>query len=28
MDMRNGNLTSYLAGQGVTAIYEPTASPD
>ena len=23
MDMRNGNLTSYLAGQGVTAIYEP-----
>ncbi len=23
MDMRNGNLTSYLAGQGVTAIYQP-----
>jgi hypothetical protein len=23
MDMRSGNLTSYLAGQGVTAIYEP-----
>ena len=23
MDMRNGNLTSYLAGQGVSAIYEP-----
>jgi Carboxypeptidase regulatory-like domain len=23
MNMRNGNLTSYLAGQGVTAIYEP-----
>ncbi|MGA2535701.1 MAG: TonB-dependent receptor [Terracidiphilus sp.] len=23
MDMRNGNLTSYLAGQGVAAIYEP-----
>jgi len=22
-DMRNGNLTSYLAGQGVTAIYQP-----
>jgi len=23
MDMRSGNLTGYLAGQGVTAIYEP-----
>ena len=23
MNMRNGNLTSYLAGQGVAAIYEP-----
>jgi hypothetical protein len=23
MDMRGGNLTSYLAGQGITAIYEP-----
>jgi len=23
MDMRSGNLTNYLAGQGVTAIYEP-----
>jgi len=23
MDMRSGNLTSYLAGQGVSAIYEP-----
>ena len=23
MDMRNGNLTSYLAGQGVSAIYKP-----
>jgi hypothetical protein len=23
MDMRNGNLTSYLAGQGVQAIYQP-----
>jgi hypothetical protein len=23
MDMRNGNLTSYLSGQGVSAIYEP-----
>src|SRR5208283_3532075 len=22
-DMRNGNLTSYLNGQGVSAIYEP-----
>lgn len=22
-DMRNGNLTSYLAGQGISAIYEP-----
>jgi hypothetical protein len=23
LDMRNGNLTSYLAGQGVAAIYQP-----
>jgi hypothetical protein len=23
MDMRSGNLTTYLAGQGVTAIYQP-----
>ena len=23
MDMRNGNLTDYLAGQGVSAIYQP-----
>ena len=23
MDMRNGNLTNYLAGQGVAAIYQP-----
>jgi len=26
-DMRNGNLTSYLNGQGVSAIYEPDGTP-
>ncbi len=25
-DMRNGNLTDYLAGQGVAAIYQPDGS--
>ena len=26
-DMRNGNLTEYLAGQGVDAIYQPDGTP-
>jgi hypothetical protein len=26
-DMRNGNLTSYLAGQGVSAIFQPDGTP-
>jgi hypothetical protein len=26
-DMRNGNVTSYLAGQGVAAIYQPDGTP-